>query len=166
MKGIIMANRKIRFNFIDLLILAVIALAVLLLLYVFVWSGRGTQTTETQTATIEYVIEIQKIDETLKNAVEKNQPVEDAVERKNIGTVKSTDAKTTQEINFNYTTGKEEYSEVEGKINLYVTIAAEAVETESSFTVNGYEVCVGKLMSVILPDFQGYGYCIELTKLS
>lgn len=161
-----MANRKIRFNFIDLLILAVIVLAVLLLLYIFVWSGRGAQTAETQTVTIEYVIEIQKIDENYSNIIEKGQSVEDAVERKNIGTVKATDAKVTQEINFNYTTGKEEYSEVDDKINLYVTVTAEAAETESSFTVNGYEVCVGKMISVILPEFQGYGYCIELKKLS
>lgn len=161
-----MANRKIRFNFIDLLILAVLVLAVLLLLYVFVWSGSGTQTAEQQTVAIEYVIEIQKVDENLGDMIKSGQTVEDAVERKVIGTVKDADYKPTQEINFNYTTGKEEYSELEGKINLYVVITAEAEETESSFTVNGYEVCVGKLMSVMFQNFQGYGYCIELTKLS
>lgn len=161
-----MTSRKIRFNFIDLLILAVLVAAVLLLLYVFVWSGRGTTTSETQTATIEYVVEIQKIDESLKNIVEKGQSVEDAVERKQIGVVREVSDKPTQEINFNYMTGREEYSEVQDKINFYLTVSADAVETESGFFVNGYEICVGKLVSVILPEFQGYGYCIELTRLS
>ncbi len=159
-------NRKLRFNLIDLVILAVIVLAALLLLYVFVWSGRGETAEGDQYADIEYVIEIQNVNEAFASSIQAGQPVEDAVERKNMGEVKWVSTKPTQVINFNYTTGKEEYSEVEGKINLYVTISARAVETESSFTVNGYEVCVGKQMSAIFPNFQGYGYCIELTKLS
>jgi len=159
-------ERKLRFNFIDLLLLIVILLAAGILMYVFVWSGRSSKTADVQYSEIEYVIEIQKIDDEFAGSIKAGQTVEDAVERKQIGTVKWVEAKPSQEINFNYTTGKEEYSEVEGKINLYVTITASAAETDMKFTVNNYDIQVGKMISVLLPDFQGYGYCIELTKLS
>jgi len=162
-----MTNRKLRFNLVDLLILLAAAAAVLFLLYFFVWRGRDTaQLAETQKVNIEYTIEIQKIDPFMKNAVAAGQPVRDAVEQKKIGSVKSVSDLPAQDINFGYREGREVYSLVEDKINLHITVAAEAIETESSFTVDGYEVCVGKLMSVYLPDFQGYGYCIGMKKLS
>lgn len=161
-----MTNRKIRFNFVDLLILAVIALAAVLLLYVFVWSGRTPETAQTQYTDIEYVVEIQRIDEAFVSQVRVGQAAEDLVERKQIGTIRWVETTPAQDINFNFTTGQEEYSEVEGKVNLYLTISAQAIETESSYTVDSYEIRVGRLVSLLLPNFQCNGYCIELTKLS
>jgi hypothetical protein len=161
-----MTNRKLKFNFVDVLILLILAAAVALVAVVFVGGFGSDSASATQPATIEYVVEIKNLDSSLQETFAVGQLAEDAVERKIIGEVKAVSKTDSQKINFNYTTGEEEYSVVEGKIDLTLTIRAQAEESETSFTVNGYEVRVGKQISIILPGFQGSGYCIGLTKLS
>ncbi len=158
-----MSKRKLRFNAIDALIILVIAAAVFVLLYVFVFSGRGTQAAaEVTTTTIHYVVELQNMDEHLQDAVKKGQLVEDAVERKKIGTVSGVQAVPFEKITFDYVNGRETTSSVDGKVTLKITIEAQAVETDRAFTVDGCEIRVGQQYSLILPDLYGYGYCTEL----
>ncbi|MBR5312718.1 MAG: DUF4330 domain-containing protein [Clostridia bacterium] len=159
-----MSKRKLRFNGIDALIILVIAAAVFVLLYVFVFSGRGSQQTaaEVTYTTIHYVVELQNIDEHLEDAVKKDQRVEDAVERKKIGTVSGVQAVPFEKVTFDYQNGRETFSSVDGKITLKITIEAQAVETDRAFTVDGCEIRVGQQYSLILPDLYGYGYCTEI----
>ncbi len=158
-----MSKRKLRFNAVDALIILVIAAAVFVLLYVFVFSGRSTQaSTEADHTTIRYVVELQNIDERLEEAVKKGQAVEDAVERKKLGTVSGVQAVPYEKITFDYENGRETVASVEGKITLKITIEAQAVETDRAFTVDGCEIRVGQQYSLILPDLYGYGYCTEL----
>lgn len=157
-----MSKRKLRFNAIDALIILVIAAVVFVLLYIFVFSGRGTQAAEVNYTTIQYVVEIQNIDEHLEDAVKKGQLVEDAVERKKIGTVSGTQAVPFEKITFDYENGHETTSAVDGKITLKITIEAQAVETDRAFTVDGCEIRVGQQYSLILPDLYCYGYCTEI----
>ncbi len=158
-----MSKRKLRFNAIDALIVLVIAAAVFVLLYVFIFSGRGTQTAaEVNYTTIQYVVELQNIDEHLEDAVKKGQLVEDAVERKKIGTVSGVQAVPFEKITFDYENGRETTAAVDGKITLKITIEAQAVETDRAFTVDGCEIRVGQQYSLILPDLYGYGYCTEI----
>ena len=157
-----MSKRKLRFNAVDALIILVIAAAVFVLLYVFVFSGRGTQAAEVNYTTIHYVVEIQNIDEHLEDAVKKGQLVEDAVERKKIGTVSGTQAVKFEKNTFDYENGQMTTSAVDGKITLKITIEAQAVETDRAFTVDGCEIRVGQQYSLILPDLYGYGYCTEI----
>ncbi len=158
-----MSKRKLRFNVIDALIILVIAAAAFVLLYVFVFSGRGTQAAaEVTTTTIRYVVELQNMDEHLQDAVKKGQLVEDAVERKKIGTVSGIQAVPFEKITFDYVNGREATSSVEGKVTLKITIEAQAVETDRAFTVDGCEIRVGQQYSLMLPDLYGYGYCTEI----
>ena len=158
-----MSKRKLRFNAIDALIILVIAAVVFVLLYVFVFSGRGTQAAaEVATTTISYVIELQNIDEHLRDAVKSGQQVEDAVERKKIGEVSGTQPIPFHKVTFDYVNGQETTSAVEGKITLKITIRAQAVETDRAFTVDGCEIRVGQQYSLMFPDFYGYGYCTEI----
>ncbi len=158
-----MSKRKLRFNAIDALIILVIAAAVFVLLYVFVFSGRGTQTSaEVNYTTIQYVVELQEIDEHLEDAVKKGQMVEDAVERKKIGTVSGVQAIPYEKVTFDYENGWETVASVEGKLTLKITIEAQAVESDRAFTVDGCEIRVGQQYSLILPDLYGFGYCTEI----
>lgn len=158
-----MSKRKLRFNAVDMLILLVIAAAVLVLLYVFVFSDRGTQTAaETNYTTIQYVIEVQNLDASYEEAVKKGQPVEEAVERKQIGTIVGVQAVPFEKITFDYENGRETTAQVDGKITLKISIEAQAIETDRAFTVDGYEIRVGQTYSLILPNLYGYGYCTEL----
>ena len=161
-----MNKRKIRFNFIDLLILLLIAAVVFVLLYVFVLSDRTKPADDQATATVQYVIEILNIDERFSEIIRKGQPVEDAIRRKSVGTVVGMEAKPFRKIAFDYNSGEEILSEAEGRMTLYVTIEAEVVETDSAFTADGVEIRVGQQYSLIFPDFYGVGYCTSLKTVS
>lgn len=157
-----MSKRKLRFNAVDALILLMIAAVVFVLLYVFVFSERGTPTAEVNYTTIQYVVELQNIPEHFADVVKKGQLVEDAVERKKIGTVSGTQAVPYEKVTFDYENGWETSSTVEGKITLKITIEAQAVESDRAFTVDGCEIRVGQQYSLILPDLYGFGYCTEI----
>lgn len=158
-----MKTRKLRFNAVDALILLVLAAVVLVLLYVFVFSGRNTASAEVSYKDIQYVIEIQKVDARFSEKVKKGQPVEEAVERKKVGTVVGVQAVSADEITFDYENGKETVSTTENMVHLKVTIEAQAVETEQAFLVDGCAIRVGQQYSLIFPDLYGIGYCTELT---
>lgn len=159
-----MNKRKIRFNFIDLLILLVAAAAVFVLLYVFVLSDRASSTDTQELAVVQYVVEIQNVDERFSETVRKGQPVEDAIRRKPVGTVVGMEAKPFEKITFDYLTREEVTAAADGRITLYVTIETPVVETDSAFLSNGVAIRVGEQYSLIFPDLYGVGYCTSLKK--
>lgn len=159
-----MNKRKIRFNFIDLLLLLVIAAAVFVLLYVFVLSDRSAPADVDSTVSVEYVVEIANIDERFADAVKRGQPVEDAIKRRIIGKVVGAEAKDYEKIVFDYDTGEEVLAASEGRITLYVTVEADVTETDSAFTANGVAIRVGEQYSLIFPDLYGVGFCTSLKK--
>ncbi len=161
-------KRKLRFTPVDLLILVVLAAAVALVAFLF---GGKDETdvvpvVQNTPATIEYVIEIREVDANVHRAFAAGQVVEDAINRRSIGVLKAFYEAPTEKKGLDFESNEEVYTPVDGQVNLMLTVTAQAVESESAFTVDGYEIRVGKGISLILPEFQGYGYCISLTKLS
>lgn len=162
-----MNNRKLRFNFIDLIILLVIGAVVAVLLYVFVFSDKSNaQVNETEYTKITYEIEVLGIDSKIAESVAGKYagvPVTEVVQRRAIGNVVEISLHEYNLPGYNNEIGAENYSTVSNKNNLVVTIEAQAIESDRAFTVDGYEIRVGQLISFFTPEFQGYGYCITLT---
>ena len=163
-----MAKRKIQFNFIDLLILLAGAAAIFVFLYVFVLSGRknADEPGDSNVVTLEYVIEIQDLDKSFAESVKKDQSVQDAIKRKNIGTVIGVETDEYNKIVFDYNTGEEILSPVENKITMSVTIQTDAVEGKDAYSANGIVIRVGEQYSVIFPGMYGVGYCTSLKKVT
>ncbi len=163
-----MTKRKLRFTFVDVLILALLAAAATLLFLVFGGKSEAdsTELPKNTMAKIEYVIEIKEVDANILRALTPGQEVEDAVTRRKIGVLKAYSESPTEKPGFDFENNEEVYSEADGLINLTLTVTADAVESDAAFTVDNFEIRVGKQISVILPEFQGAGYCISLTKFS
>lgn len=159
-----MNKRKLRFNFVDVIIILVIIAAVFVLAKVFLGTDNSAAQDETDKTKIQYVIELQEVDERFEDAIKKGQLVQDAIERKNIGTVVGVQCIPYEVITFDYTTGKEKVAVVDGQLSVSITIEADAVETDRAFTVDGCEIRVGKQYSVAFPEMYGVGYCIKITK--
>ena len=157
-----MNNRKLRFNAIDVIILLLIIAVVYVILNIFVFSDSKNDTSAVNYKTIQYVVEINNIDERFADSVKSGQTVQDAIEKKNIGTVVGVQSTQYKKNSFNYEELREVVSNVENKISMKITIEAEAVDTEYAYTVNGCEIRVGQQYSLILPDMYGVGYCIDL----
>ena len=158
-----MTKRRIRFNFIDLLLLLLAAAVVFVLLYVFVLSDRtAPQEGEKAKTPIQYVVEIQNVDERFAESIKKGQPVQDAIKRKSVGTVDGAEAVPFEKIVFDYDNGEEVLAAAEGRITLVVTINVDADETDSAFSADGIEIRVGEQYSLMFPDLYGVGYCTAL----
>lgn len=158
-----MNKRKIRFNAVDVLIILVIAAVIFLLLYVFVFGGKKSDPVDSTIRNISYVVEINNLDSNMSDAVKTGQAVQDAVERKNIGSVSGVQCTPYRKITFDYENGKETVAEAENKVTLRITIDAEAIETDRAFKVDGCEIRVGEQYSLMFPDMYCVGYCIELS---
>ncbi len=158
-----MNKRKLRFNIIDIIIILIIVAAAFVLINVFAGNDKNI-TAENNYKKIQYVIEIQDVEERFDGVVSKGDAVQDAIERKNIGTVVGVQSSPYETVTFDYTTGTETVSSVEDRVVLAITIEATAVSTDRAFTVDGCEIRVGQQYSIMLPEFYGVGYCIKITE--
>ncbi len=157
-----MTKRKLKFNAVDALIILLIAAVVFVLLYIFVLSENKDDSTAVNYKTIQYVVEVSNIEERFAESVKEGQAVQDAVERKNIGTVVGVQPVEYRKSGFDYENNVEIVSSVENKITLKITIEAQAVDTERAFIVDGCEIRVGQRYSLMLPDMYAVGFCIDL----
>lgn len=159
-----MGKRKLRVNVMDVLILILIAAAVALVLYIFVWSGRSS-VTENDTVTLRYVVEIVDMPETFESFLHKGDRVEDAVARGYMGNVVNLRFTEMRRPEYDSVSKREVYPVVDGKIRALITIEADVVKTDRSYSVGGQEIYVGAKLSLMLPQVSTYGFCIELTEV-
>jgi len=157
-----MNKKKFRFNAIDVLILLIITAVVFVLLYVFVFTDDSTEQPDVVYQNIQYVVEVNNLDEQYEEMITKGQSVQDAVERRSIGVVSGVQTVPYEKITFDKNNGEEKVSSVEGKISMKITIDAQAVETDRDFSVDGCVIKVGKQYSLMLPEMYAVGYCIEI----
>lgn len=160
-----MNNRKFKFNFVDVIIILIIIAAAVVLAGVFIGRDATTAQPQTTVSKIQYVIELQDVDDRFDGIIESGQTVQDAIERKNLGNVVGVQSVPYEVITFDYIEGKEKVSVVDGKVTIYVTIEADAVESDRAFTVDGCEMRVGQKYSVVFPEMYGIGYCIKINKV-
>lgn len=159
-----MEKRKLRVNVMDMLILLLLAAALVAVLYIFVWSGKSGGV-ETDTVTLRYVVEIvdmPKLHETLLN---KGDRVEDAVARGYLGNVVNLRFTEMRRPEYDFVTGEQVYPVVEDKLRTLITIEADVIKTDRSYSIDGQDIYVGAKLSLMLPEVSVYGYCIELTEV-
>ena len=159
-----MSNRKLRFNAVDAIIIFLAAAVLFVLLYVFVFDNADGTISENPRKTIQYTILVQNIDENYHDIIKENQPVTDAILKKDIGYVKGVQVSQMYQTGFNNDTLKEVYSLVDGRINLKITVEAEAEITPQKFSVDGCTIRVGNQYSLMLPDIYCVGYCIDINE--
>ena len=169
-----MSKRKLRINFVDILILLVILAAVAVLVYVYAGKGK-TEVQNVETVFLEFVVEIPELNGSFTNLLTEGNPVEDAISRVKLGRVYSYENKEFLSTDFDAENNREVYKPVQnydgenmenrGLKNLYITIHAEAVVTDHGYMVNGKQICVGEKLSLRFPDMYAVGYCINLRVL-
>ena len=161
-----MKERKLRFNFIDVIIILLIAAIVFALLYIFVFSEKKDVVEDTKETTITYVIQGTKIDERFDGIVKAGDYVENSVNHKALGTVVGVQSEPYQVISFNSEEDKEVVAQVEGKISVNLTIESKAEESDKAFSIDGCDIRVGQKYSLALPGMNLSGYCIAISSES
>jgi len=152
-------KRKFRFNIIDLILLVVILSASAALIYIFMPAKAQDNDNASQNINITYQLYVKKVPDVLEGKINIGDNVVDSVTLYNIGEVADVTYTKSVHAGVDKSEGKYVYSEYPGMIDIYVTVSADAVKTDSAITVNGFTVAVGKEIPFRVPGYTGIAYC-------
>ncbi len=158
-----MSKAKIKFNLIDALILVLVLAVIALLLYVFVFSETSSvQSASADRYEVTYVVEITGISEEFADIIAAGDTAIDSSKKMHIGTVTAVEVQPYLHMGTNLHDGTLVLNPVDDYVNLYITIHADAALEGISYSINGYEIFVGKNVNLAFSDIVCSGYCISL----
>lgn len=163
MKNTLPSKSKFKLNFIDIILIVIILAAVILLAYIFM-SGR-IESFGDSTVQIEYEVTITGIRDEFRGFVNVGDKVIDAVKLMAIGEIVNVEYTDTVNILTSLTTGEIKYSIYPEHLDMKMTIRAEAIVSNGLYTINGYHIAVGELVSIRVPNFTESGYCTTLREV-
>lgn len=154
-------TKKFRFNIIDILLLVIFAVAVAVLVYILAVGGRDSSAASEPIEVI-YEVELKNIRESFRGAVKVGDTVVDTVKRYTIGEVIDVRYEEAVYTGVDSATGQLVYSPYPGRTNIIVTVQATADAASGTYSVDGYQLIVGKSVSFRTPGFTGSGYIITM----
>ncbi len=156
-------KRSFRINVIDIVIILVVAAAVFAVYFLFLRDGtEGKGDTE-----ILYTVRISDIKSELVPHINVGDNVTEANKRYAIGTVADGIREEAYKVDLFVAdefggAGAYVSAEYPGHSNVYIPISAKAEVTSEGYFVSGYEMHVGQLVYIRLPDFAGSGYIVSI----
>ena len=152
---------KAKFNIIDILLIAVILAAGAAAVFLLRNSGSPTVQPNTERE-IQYTVLLTNVKSRFRNNIQIGDSVTDTVKLMPIGEV--TDIKAVQS-----TVQLEDYGEgrvvnaaIPDTYDITVTVTAKATLTGGYYMIGGYQINVGTLVSLRVPDYTGSGYCTTI----
>ena len=157
-------ERKISFNFFDIIIIAVVILLAAGFIFIKVrGGGEGGEIPQMQT--VQYKIEITNVAEGTEALIQPGDKIVDKVKKQDMGTVVSSRFYPQQKSAVNLETGDLLFTDVPGAYAAEITLEAECSESASAFvTGGGYEVKVGTQVSILAPGYGGSGYVVDIVR--
>ena len=153
-----MAQKKVRFTFIDaLIILFVIAAAAFVVLKFMpakMASGEKSKAT--------FTVILSRKDENFANAINIGDVVSISNKEKDTGVVKAVRAINAESLEYNSNEGVYAIQTLEDKKDVYVTIEADATEDEKLISIGTTPVKVGIAMPVRGKGYASMGFVVEL----
>lgn len=157
-------KRKIKVNFIDILILVVVLIALALLTYIFVLN-KAEEDKEHDLVTVKYVVEVSQVKDEFVNFIKKGAEVYNNTGKKKLGTIEACEVREATYIGKDQENGKLVLSIVEGYKNVYVTIEAQAYLDDYRYVIEGMDIYVGAYINMLMPDISCGGYCFSFEVL-
>lgn len=161
-------NKKRRFNIIDFLITVIILLVVALLAYIFVFSGKA-EAGNTDEVKIIYTLEVKNVRDELVDNAKNNEgaTVVEGTSKYNLGKVKLIDSEKATVSSHNPEDGIYLETDYDNHQNVIVTAEATAKRdgTTGRYSINGFELSVGSLVYLRLPNFAGTSYCTQISEV-
>ncbi len=161
-------TKKSRFNVIDLLIAIIILVAIAFVVYIFFLSGKGIN--NNNKLLVEYTLEVRNERDELIDNAEKNigKTLIDGAAKYKLGTVTDIFSESALIELDDLNEGKAVASEYPEHSNIYFVVNAEAsrIKNTGRYSINGFEMSVGSLVYVRLPDYAGTAYCIQIDEIT
>ena len=150
------------FNIIDVA-LVIIALICICATVFFFTNADITSSKSDKKVTIEYTIEFNPLREEFRNLLEIGDGVTANTTMKDVGEIINVVYSDHLYNGTNNENSQTVTSIYPGKINMTLTVRAEAVRTQSGYSVNGYELFIGDEITICTPVFTGTGRCTSIT---
>lgn len=153
-----MAQKRARFTWIDLLIILVIAAAAAVIVWKFAPQNMSGDKTNAS-----FTVMLTSKDHALLDAMHIGDVVSISNKEKDTGVVTKIEAKQAETLQFNSIKGEYILDRSESKKDIYVTIQADASETDRFIQVGSTPVKVGLSMPVRGKGYAASGYIIDVT---
>lgn len=156
-------EKKIVFNFIDVILIIAFLAGALLLVY-FLRERRIVTSDSKEKEEIVYKLEISPMREEFRNLVAIGDTVTDATSLLAIGEVTDVSYSACYYTGLDRTTGETVKSVYPGMITMTVTVKAQSSPDNGGYTVNGREIILDSGITFRVPSFTGTGKCISVSK--
>lgn len=159
------SKSKIRFNFIDALLILIIIAAAAALFWIFGSSNTDANANQKQIE-IEYTVRIKQVRDEFRGEgfFHEGDPVTDSVTLYDIGKLVSAEYSKSEHTAPNKY-GELVVSEYPNHIDITLTIRATADVSGGTYNIGGYTMSVGKKVSLRVPNFVGEGHCISINEI-
>lgn len=154
-------KRKIKFNFIDVLII-IIVVAALFLGYKLI-IGKTTNSVQSKTKTITFTAEGKCTSKEACESIIIGSEAFNSATGEYLGIVKKAEYENEKKVEYNPVKDAFEKHDIEDKYTIYVTVESEAVETDKDFLVNGQSIKVGKQLYFKSKGFGMESYIVDIS---
>ena len=151
-------RKKMRINFIDIILILIIVAAVAVLGYIIL-SPQINISSKAEAVTIQYQVEIVHLREEWKDNVEIGDDFIDYTTMESIGTVVDVRWSDEKFLSVNRDTGELVYVSYPDYITMNITVEAEAVPAGIGYDVNGVNLQIGPDIHFRLPNLCYEGPC-------
>ena len=155
---------KAKFNIIDVLLILIIAAAAVFGA-VILRSGRLGAEEASAERSIRYTVLLSNVKSQFIRNIQPGDSVTDTVKLMPIGEVKDvrSDFATVQIEDYN--AGRIVTATVPDTYDVYVTVEAMATVSDGAYMIGGYQINVGTLVSLRVPNYTGSGFCTAVSEV-
>lgn len=156
-------NKKgFSFNIIDAALIIIALLCICATIFFFT-DADITSSKENKRVTLEYTLEFSPTREEYRNLLEIGDAITETSTMKDAGEIVNVVYYDHLYYGTNDETGEKVTTKYPGKINMVLTVRTEAVQTETGYSINGYELLIDGKITIRTPDFTGTGVCTSIT---
>lgn len=153
-----MEKKKLRFNFVDVIII----LLIVAMFFVGYKIINRNFTTTTDAPEVYFTVEVKAMPETYKDMFEEGDVVRDAIKGDTLGEVVSVESKTATDLYMDGENGAFVVSEYDGVEDVYVTIKGTPTSVGANVVIAQQEIKVGNMMYFKKPGCVGKGYIVKM----
>ena len=159
-------KRRVRFNFIDVLILLAFMLVAAIIINMFVPLSILDRFNNSNEQQIQYTVELVAVEEDFIYNIAENNAVIDSVSKHELGNVINVDNNTHySELKYNENEASGWLSPYPDKYNMLVTITVTAKYKEGEgYSVGDRRIAVGEKLYLRFPNFTAEGYCVGVSR--
>lgn len=159
------SNSKPRFNSIDLIIILVVAAVIAAGIYMLApKKGGSTEGAAAGNRNVKATIQIElmKKEAYLTELPKVGDSVTIGVKEKMPAVVTKVESKPAEEISYDLNVGTASWQEIPNMYDIYITMEADAVETQKDIEINGSAIRIGDSDAVRSKGWAGHGFITQL----